>query len=160
MKATAVALQALLEAQGGFPGDEKAIYWLVGERKVQGRWRTTQENAASLRALQDFYRRYEKDEPAFTADLSLDGGAPLWSEKFLGRTLLARSKDFSPEAVFGSGDKAKLRFSKAGTGRLYYTLAETYAPAGFDKAASEGFEIEKSVTPLYGKTLRPGGGPW
>jgi len=157
VKATAVSLQALLEAQGGFPGDEKAVSWLVGERKVQGRWRTTQENAASLRALQDFYRRYEKEAPAFTADLSLEGGRSLWSEKFLGRTLLARSQDFKPEAVFGSGDKARLRFSRAGQGRLYYTLAETYAPAGFDRAASEGFEIEKSVTPLYGPALKAGG---
>ncbi|MDD5628129.1 MAG: MG2 domain-containing protein [Elusimicrobia bacterium] len=176
VKATAVSLQALLEAQGGFAGDEKAVYWLVGERKARGRWRNTQENAASLRALQDFYRRYEKEAPAFTAELSLEGGATsgsessrqasgsalpvgasLWSEKFLGRSLLARGKDFKPEAVFGAGDKARLRFSKTGTGRLYYTLSETYAPAGFDQAASEGFEIEKSVTPLYGKTLKAGG---
>ncbi|MCX5797496.1 MAG: MG2 domain-containing protein [Elusimicrobia bacterium] len=157
VKATAVSLQALLEAQGGFPGDEKAVYWLVGERKAQGRWRTTQENAASLRALQDFYRAHEKVEPDFTAELSLGGGQSLWNEKFQGRTLLARSRDFKPDAVFGSADKARLSFSKTGTGRLYYTVAETYAPASFDAAASEGFEIERSVTPLYGKTLKAGG---
>jgi len=69
VKATAVSLQALLERRG-FAGDEKAVYWLTTERKAQGRWRTTQENAASLRAFQDFYRRYEKEEPAFTASLS------------------------------------------------------------------------------------------
>ncbi|MBI5240768.1 MAG: hypothetical protein HY926_09870 [Elusimicrobia bacterium] len=157
VKATAVSLQALLEAQGGFPGDEKAVYWLTGERKAKGRWRTTQENAASLRALQDFYRRYEVEEPAFTAELSAEGGAPLWSEKFLGRTLLARTKDFKPEAVFGTGGKARLRFAKTGAGRLYYTLAQTYAPTGFDRDASEGFEIRRELKPLYGKTLKAGG---
>jgi uncharacterized protein YfaS (alpha-2-macroglobulin family) len=157
VKATAVSLQALLEAQGGFPGDEKAVYWLIGERKDQGRWRTTQENAVSLRALQDFYRTHEKDAPDFTADMSVDGGASLWSEKFLGRTLTARHKDLGLAEVFGSSDRARLRFSRTGQGRLYYTLAETYAPAGFAKAAAEGLEIEKTVKPLYGSTLRAGG---
>jgi hypothetical protein len=157
VKATAVSLQALLEAQGGFAGDEKAVYWLTEERKAKGRWRTTQENAASLRAFQDFYRRYEKEEPAFTAELSREGGPSLWSEKFLGRSLLARSRDFKPEAVFDAGGKARLSFSRSGTGRLYYTLAQTYAPAGFDDDASEGFSIKRELKPLYGKTLKAGG---
>jgi uncharacterized protein YfaS (alpha-2-macroglobulin family) len=157
VKATAVSLQALLEAQGGFAGDEKAVAWLTTERKAQGRWRTTQENAASLRAFQDFYRRYEKEEPAFTASLSPEGGSALWSEKFLGRTTLARTREFKPEAVLGEGGKARLSFAKTGTGRLYYTLAQTYAPAGFDEAAAEGFSIERELKPLYGKTLTAGG---
>lgn len=153
VKTTAMILQSLLEAQGGFPGDEKAVQWLVGERKDKGRWRTTQENASSLRALQDFYRRYEKDEPAFTAQLAQENGAQLWQGNFTGRTLLTRTQDFAPAAIFGAtADRSRLRLSKVGTGRLYYALGMSYAPSSFATAASEGFEIEKTVTPLYGKS--------
>ncbi|OGR59515.1 MAG: hypothetical protein A2X36_06250, partial [Elusimicrobia bacterium GWA2_69_24] len=150
VKTTALCLQALLEARGGFSGDEKAVQWLVGERKAKGRWRTTQENAASLHALQDFYRRYEKAVPDFFAEFGFDGGAPLWTERFAGRTLTSRGKGFSPAAVFAAGDKARLRFAKAGTGRLYYSLGMSYVPADVERKSWEGFEIEKSVTPLYG----------
>lgn len=154
-RTTAVALQALLEARGGFPGDEKAVRWLVEERK-SGRWRTTVENADSLRALQDFYRRYEKEVPAFTASLSRGGEASaLWSERFEGRTLTARRRSLPLDDVLAGKGSAKLALVKEGVGRLYYDLVLAYAPASFDKPASEGFEVERKVEPLRGD-LRAG----
>jgi alpha-2-macroglobulin len=157
---TSVILQALLESQGGFPGDEKVIRWLTQERKEKGRWRTTQENADSLRAFQDFYKRYEKDVPQFTATVSRsDAGAKtLWTERFEGRTLVDRKKQLSFSDVFGNSDASSLLFRKDGTGRLYYTLRMRYAPALYDKPEWEGFEIEKTVKPLYGsdKNLKAG----
>jgi uncharacterized protein YfaS (alpha-2-macroglobulin family) len=127
---------------------------------LKGRWRTTQENAASLRALQDFYRRYEKEEPDFTAVLGQENGPELWKERFMGRTLLTRTKDFSPTTIFGAkSDRSRLRLSKVGPGRLYYALGMSYAPSSFAARAAEGFEIEKNISPLYGKskTLSAGG---
>lgn len=158
---TARVLQAFLETKGGFPSDEKTVRWLIGERKAKSRWRTTCENAAALRALQDYYRRYEKDEPRFKATLSKgDSGRTqeVWHESFQGRTLSGRSKTFTLPALFGSGDKARLTIRKEGTGRLYYTLRLRYAPVRMDKPASEGLSIERTVKPLYGsgKEVRAG----
>lgn len=148
---TAIALQALLEARGGFPGDEKAARWLVEERKALGRWRTTAENSAGLRALQDFYRRYEKDEPAFTATLKRDGDASaLWTESFQGRTTVARRKSLPLDAVLGGAAQSRLALVKDGIGRLYYDLVLSYAPASFDAPAREGFELEREVKSLKG----------
>jgi len=156
-RTTAVVLQAFLEARGGFPGDEKAARWLVEERKNKGRWRTTEENAESLRALQDYYRRYEKDAPDFTASLSREGdGSALWTEHFAGRTLEARRKTLPLDAVFAGASAARLAFAKEGVGRLYYDLVLAYAPASFDKPESEGLSIERTVKPLRGGALTAG----
>jgi uncharacterized protein YfaS (alpha-2-macroglobulin family) len=50
----------------------------------------------------------------------------------------------------GSEKTARLVLNKEGTGRLYYTLRMRYAPSSFEKAASEGLTITKTVKPLYG----------
>ncbi len=155
VRTTAICLQALLEARGGFGGDEKAVAWLTGERKGSGRWRSTQENTSSLRALQDFYRRYEREEPDFTGRLTLQPGRALWSEPFKGRSLTARTREFGFGEIFAAGKRAMLSFVREGRGRLYYSLSMRYAPARFTKPAAEGLEITRSVRPLNG----PAGGP-
>lgn len=161
VKTTAVALQAMLETRGGFPQDEKVIQWLTSERKAKGRWRSTQENALSLWAFEDFYRRYEKDEPKFTASVvaqSKNGSRELFKETFTGRTLTARQKSLSLMDVLGNAREASLGFTKTGMGRLYYTLRMRYTAAALKVPVSEGFEVERSVTPLYGsdKNLKAG----
>lgn len=156
VKATAVALQALLEARGGFSGDEKAARWLVEERRALGRWRTTAENSAGLRALQDFYRRYEKEVPDFTASIRRVGESSiLYSERFSGRTTESRRKSLKLDEVLAGKNDARLELAKEGIGRLYYDLVLAYAPASFEKPASEGFELERKVEPLRGD-LRAG----
>jgi uncharacterized protein YfaS (alpha-2-macroglobulin family) len=156
-RTTAVVLQAFLEARGGFAGDEKAARWLVEERKNKGRWRTTEENAESLRALQDFYRRYEKDAPDFTGTLAREGeGSALWTEKFQGRTLEARRKSLPLDVVFAGAATARLSFAKEGIGRLYYDLVLAYAPASFAKPEAEGLSVERRIKPLRSGELTAG----
>lgn len=153
VKTTAVMLDALLNADGGFAGDEKAVRWLTTEKKNKGRWRNTQENAWALRAFQGFYRRYEKDEPDFRAVASVIGAggvSPLADEWFKGRSLAAPEWSFGFDRVFGTGEETKILFSKAGTGRLYYTLRMGFTPQRRDKPASEGLEISRSLKPMDG----------
>lgn len=160
VKTTAVMLDALLEADGGFAGDEKAVKWLTAEKKNKGRWRNTQENAWALRAFQGFYRRYEKEVPDFKAAASLIGdGAvtPLAEEWFKGRSLAAPEWSFGFGRVFGEREEAKVLFSKAGAGRLYYTLRMGFIPQRRDRPAAEGLEISRSMKPMDGgKTFKAG----
>ena len=152
----------MLQAEGGFPGDEKAVKWLTTERKNKGRWRTTQENSWSLRAFESFYRRYEKEEPDFKAVVSKlgeDGSmGELTEAQFMGRALVQVDKSFDFPLVFGEGEKAKVIFSKVGTGRLYYTLRMGFVPERRDKPASEGFEISRVVKPMDGSGVFKAGG--
>lgn len=160
VKTTALTLQALLDAKGGFPNDDRVIRWLTQERKIQGRWRTTHENAAALWAFQDYYRRYESDPPHFVGRLDREGASTstLWSVPFQGRSLLSLTKEFNPAELFGpSENETRLAFRKEGIGRLYYVLRYAYSPAGFDKPAEEGFAIERKIKPLLGgKELKAG----
>jgi uncharacterized protein YfaS (alpha-2-macroglobulin family) len=156
VKSTAVCLEALLTAQGGFPGDEKAVAWLTGERKDKGVWRNTQENAWSLRAFQAFFKRYEDKAPAFTAKLIQNGAAgdsELWSTPFQGRSLETQQKDFPLPQLFKAGDEARLDIQRQGEGRLYYSLAMDYLPGHWDKPDSEGFEVERVVKVLGTQTV-------
>jgi len=158
VKTTAVMLDALLEAEGGFPGDEKAIKWLTTEKKNKGRWRSTQENAWALRAFEGFFRRYEKDEPDFLATAAAAGSKePLLSRYFKGRGLASASGSAGFASVFGEKDEARLSLSKTGTGRLYYNLRLAFAPQRRDKPASEGLEISREMKPMDGgKIFRAG----
>ena len=151
VKTTAVMLDALLEAGDGFAGDEKAVKWLTGERKAKGRWRTTQENAWAFRAFQGYYRRYEKAAPDFTAEIvKTRTAARLVNNTFRGRSLVSAGATVDFKYIFDDDGPAKLVFSKAGTGRLYYTVRMGFTPEKRDKPASEGFEISKTVKPLAG----------
>ena len=152
VKTTAVMLEAMLEAEGGFPGDEKAVKWLTTEKKNKGRWRTTQENSWALRAFESFYRRYEKEEPDFKGSVLVMGGAPrpLAEQQFKGRKIMSASGSHGFFTVFGEGDDARLLFSKTGTGRMYYTLRLGFVPEKKDKPASEGFEMSREIKPMDG----------
>ena len=154
VKTTAIMLDAMLEAEGGFPGDEKAVKWLTVEKKNKGRWRTTQENSWALRAFETFYRRYEKEEPDFRAVVSRadESGvlSPLMEEHFSGRGLMTVDKSFGFPLVFGGGEKAKIMFGRIGAGRLYYSLRLGFVPEKRDKPASEGFELSREIRPMDG----------
>ncbi|MDD5209400.1 MAG: alpha-2-macroglobulin family protein [Elusimicrobiales bacterium] len=159
VQTTAVMLVAMLEAEGGFPGDEKAVRWLTTEKKNKGRWRTTQENSWALQAFQTFYRRYEKEEPDFKGSALLMGGLPkpLLEKQFKGRQLASASGNFGFDPLFAGGDTARLLFSKAGAGRLYYSLRMGFVPEKRDKPASEGFEMSREIKPMDGgKAFRAG----
>ncbi len=158
VKTTALTLQALLDTKGGFPNDDRVIRWLTQERKIQGRWRTTHENAAALWAFQDYYRRYESEPPDFVGRLDLEDAPTLWSVPFKGRSLVSLTKEFAPVDLFGpTGNESRLAFRKEGLGRLYYVLRYAYAPAGFEKSAEEGFSIDRQIKPLIGgKELKAG----
>ena len=152
VQTTAVMLDALIEAEGGFAGDEKAVKWLTTEKKNKGRWRTTQENSWALRAFETFYRRYEKEEPDFKGSVLLMGSfpKPLLEKQFKGRQPSSFGGNFGFDPLFGEGDTAKLLFSKSGTGRLYYSLRMGFVPEKKEKPASEGFELSREINPMDG----------
>lgn len=153
VRTTAVCLHALLEARGGFPGDEKVVRWLTEERRIRGRWRTTQENAAVFRAFQEYYRRYERERPDFTISAVL--GDAVWDEKFTGRTLETRVRVFPIDQV-RRDSPTPFRIQKAGAGRVYYTLRLSYARAQGLPPAEEGFSITKHMEPLHQGPVRAG----
>jgi uncharacterized protein YfaS (alpha-2-macroglobulin family) len=149
---TGFCLDALLQAQGGFAGDEKAAHWLAESRHQDGAWGDTQSNAWALMGLTRYFRHYEKDEPDFTATLAKADGSVLWNEPVKGRALAAKLKVLDSAQLYAGGD-GSVSLSKQGTGRLYYSLDLNWVPAQVDKPAFEGFEIRRQLQSLKGESV-------
>ena len=148
VRTTAAVLQALLATRGEVEFAEKAVKWLVTERR-SGRWRTTQENVYVFDALATFSRVYEKVRPDFTATVRMEGKRIL-SQAFAGRSLESRRR-FLPMSELVPGERQEVEIRKAGPGRLYYGMRLTYAPRGKLKPRDEGIRVEKTIRPAEGR---------
>ncbi|GJQ21940.1 MAG: peptidase inhibitor [Bacteroidia bacterium] len=152
-RTTALLLQTFVETQPENSLIPKMVRWLVDQQKV-GRWRTTQENLYVVDALATYIRVYEKEEPAFTAEVKLAGGL-LMKEMFRGRTFDTRQRSIAlSELVLGAD--YPIDIAKTGPGRLYYTIRMNYYPKGESRAKEEGFSITKSVEPVEGAPAADG----
>ncbi|MDZ7337178.1 MAG: MG2 domain-containing protein [candidate division KSB1 bacterium] len=149
VRTTAVILEALLETRGGFPLDDKAVAWLLEQRK-NGPWRTTQENVFALMALARYFAIYEKDVPNFKALLRV-GERTLLSETFAGRELSLRRATLGLDE-FPKGKRVPVDVEKSGTGQLYYGLRMNYFPAAAPSTRDQGITVLKTITPLSGRT--------
>lgn len=148
VRTTALILQTLLEINEDHPLLASIVRWLVEERQI-GRWRSTQENFYALAALNDYYRRYEKEEPSFKVKVALAGRLIL-EETFKGRNVGPRSSRLSL-AQFPAGKILPLEIRKKGPGRLYYGFRMTYAPLNPSQPRDEGLAVYKTIEPLEGK---------
>ncbi len=141
-RTTALCLQALLETKATFPHADKAVRWLMDERKM-GRWRTTQENSSVFEALTAFFRAYEKEIPDFTAEIRVAGESIL-QEAFQGRTTDVRRAEAGLNRFTAQKD-LPIEIAKSGPGRLYYGLRMAYYPLQAGPTRDEGLAIQKTI---------------
>ncbi|MEO6420267.1 MAG: alpha-2-macroglobulin family protein, partial [Polyangiaceae bacterium] len=109
-----------------------------------GTWRSTQETAWALLALDDYRRSNEKTVPDFDARVFL-GDEALMTAPFHERTVLAKTASFPAGKLFHAGGQP-LAFQVQGTGKLFYEARLRYSrrelpTAGLDR----GFFIRKFV---------------
>ena len=152
VKTTAVILQAALQTGVEVPQPYKAVNWLLGQLDASGHWSNTSVNAAVFSALDTYYRTQEATEPDFTAEVKL-GAAQKLTNSFKGRELTVHTHSVPFADVYAQGDTAPAVFSKKGTGNLYYSLSQVYAPARFDTPVDAGFTVERSITELDGSPV-------
>jgi uncharacterized protein YfaS (alpha-2-macroglobulin family) len=117
--------------------------WLVGARR-NGRWGNTQENAIAMKALVDYYRKYESVPPDFTATLAL-GARELVKETFKGRTTTSTVKDVPMAQLAQLAPPAStITVRREGAGTAFYNARLTYAPDAATLTSSDnGFRIER-----------------
>jgi uncharacterized protein YfaS (alpha-2-macroglobulin family) len=138
VRTTAITLDTLVRQTSDEQMTKQIVRWLMKVRE-KGRWRNTQENAWAMEALVDYYRRYEKETPNFTATATL-GDAVLARDEFRGRSTEAKLHDV-PMMKLQSGP---VQFTREGTGTLFYLMTLKYGLAGiFHDAADRGFSIER-----------------
>ncbi|WP_437948993.1 Ig-like domain-containing protein [Sorangium sp. So ce296] len=158
-RTSALVLRALLAARPAHPLAARLAAGLLADRRG-GTWRSTQETAWALIALDAYRRAQEKAAPDFEARVFL-GQAELFSAPFHGPTT-EQVKTSIPAARLASAGGAPLAFTVDGRGRLFYEARLRYArkqlpTAGLDR----GFYIEKSLRALAPEDLAAalGGAP-
>lgn len=150
VSATARTLQALLMAGLSPENDYQVASWLVSQINAQGHWNDTYTNAAVIRALQAYYAAREAEEPHFTATVS-QGDQVRLTANFEGRSLEEKDILLPFSTVYEKEAQPRFTFAKQGVGTLYYTLAQQYTPAAYDRPADAGFSITRTISTLDGK---------
>ncbi|CAM4840593.1 unnamed protein product, partial [Rotaria magnacalcarata] len=117
--------------------------------RVNGAWKSTQENCFVLIALDKYFHIREKDEPDFVANIWFDNDY-CDQHQYKGRTTNAYTRNIPMKAILSSSSSnisnndKNLIIHKDGNGRLYYRIAMNYAPSNLQlKAVNYGFKIER-----------------
>jgi hypothetical protein len=139
-----VILASLIAEQRAHDLIPKVVLGLLAHRKA-GRWDNTQDNVFVLQALDLYFAEYEKATPDFVARVWLGDGYA-GEHAFRGRTterfqIGVPMKTVAAKAARGPAD---LVIQKDGSGRLYYRIGMTYAPADLKlPAADYGFVVTR-----------------
>ena len=152
VKASALALDALLFAKQPFNDAFKTASWLLTQLNAQGHWNNTSVNAAAFMALNTYYQTMESVEPDYAASAKLGAKAVL-EAVFKGRSIEAKTASVPFAEAYGSGTETRVTFAKNGAGTLYYTLGQEYEPLSYPTPVDAGFTVSREITTLDGKPV-------
>jgi hypothetical protein len=150
-RTSALVLRALLAARPSHPMAAKLAMGLLAARKG-GSWRSTQETAWSLLALDDYRRAQEKSSPDFIAHVFL-GQNEIHTATFRERSV-AQVRTSLPASAVARAGNAALAFDVDGSGRLFYEARLRYARKELPSAPLDrGFFIKKTLRPVTAEGL-------
>jgi alpha-2-macroglobulin len=139
----ALVLRALLAADAGHPLIAPLARGLLSQRH-QGRFRTTQETAYALLALDAYRRVHETNAPQFSATVWL-GKSTLGKKSFQGQASGAQTLKVPFEQLASRGEQV-LGFEKKGNGTLYYEARLKYVRQTLPATALDlGFTVQKTL---------------
>src|SRR5205814_9499822 len=99
-RTTAITLGTLVRTADEEQLVKQMVRWLMQVR-TNGRWGNTQENVWAMESLVDYYRKYERETPDFTAVVTV-ANETLASDEFRGRSTEAKSHDVTMRALLVS----------------------------------------------------------
>ena len=148
-RTSAITLAALLSYRPAHTLGPRLARGLLEARRG-GTWRSTQETAFALLALDAYRKAQERVEPNFVARLWL-GGKRLLESTFRGRSAHAHEHFVAARALSG-GD---LVFDKEGAGQLFYAARLRYARTRLPSSALDrGFYVQKTLRAVSPESLR------
>lgn len=122
-EATAAALKLLAQAKPQSPLLPKAAQWLVAHRSEGFYWHSTKQTALVVDALTDYVRQSKELKPNFSVSVELNG-KEIAARSFT-EADLAQPLPFSVRVPAALANK--LRVTKNGAGRLYWSARAEYA---------------------------------
>lgn len=149
LKTQAIVLSALLTEEPEHPLAGKLVAELLLRREA-GTWRTTQESAFALLAIDQYWKAQEKEKPRFEARVWV-GETQLVKHAFEGRSTKAVVEQI-PMANLAEAGGLDLVFERGskdmmpGLGTLFYEARLKYAPVALPQVALDrGFAVQKTV---------------
>lgn len=121
-----IVLEGLLAADPTNPLISKLVLSLI-ERRSNGRWQNTLENALNLMVLQRYFSIRETTIPNFLARVWL-GDTFAGEHHFAGRTTEQYQVSIPLNQVGSPGETKPVILSNEGVGQLYYRLGLNYVP--------------------------------
>jgi len=142
-RTSALVLRALLAAQPDHPLAAELARGLLIQR-VDGSWRSTQETAYALLALDAYRKAQEKAVPDFQVKALL-GQQSVLDAEFRERTLSAQQTRVPIDKLAGS-KSSSLVFEKRGSGTLFYQARLRYARRTLPTdTLDQGFFVQKGL---------------
>jgi alpha-2-macroglobulin len=142
-RTSALVLRALLSVKPDHPLAAELARGLLIQR-VDGTWRSTQETAYALLALDAYRKAQEKAVPDFQVKALL-GQQSVLDAEFRNRSLSGEQARVAIGKVLGAKDGA-LVFEKRGSGTLFYQARLRYAHRTLPKdTLDQGFFVQKGL---------------
>lgn len=150
-RTSALVLRALVAARPSHALAPRLAMGLLADRRG-GTWRSTQETAWALLALDAYRRVQEKVEPNFTARVFL-GEAEITSASFEGRSVKQAVTTLPAAGLVAAGGSA-LAFDVDGKGRLFYEARLRYARKQMPtQPLDRGFFVKKTLRAVTPREL-------
>lgn len=147
-RTTAIVLRALVTVDPKHPLASRLTKGLLAARRG-GAWRSTQENAWALLALDDYRKAQETEEPDFDASVFF-GDQEVMKAAFHGPSVKAQSASFGAAKIFGRSGQ-NLAFQVNGKGKLFYEARLRYARTELPTTPIDrGFFVKKLI-----RSVRP-----
>ncbi len=152
-RTTALTLRALLAMDKNHPLAPRIAKGLLAMRKG-GSWRSTQETAWALLALDDYRKAQESVAPSFDARVFL-GDLLAHEAPFRGGSVKPQTVSFSTQKLLDSGAaNANLAFQVQGSGRLFYEARLKYARTELPTTPLDrGFFVQKTMRSVKAEDL-------
>ena len=145
-RTAALVLRALLTVKPDHPLAAELARGILLQR-VDGTWRSTQETAYALLALDAYRKAQEKVVPAFQVKALL-GQSTVFEGDFKGRALSARQSRVDIAKLAGTKG-ASLVFDKRGSGTMFYQARLRYARRTLPTdTLDQGFFVQKGLRPV------------
>jgi len=142
-RTSALVLRALLSVKPDHPLAAQLARGLLLQR-IDGTWRSTQETAYALLALDAYRKAQEKTVPDFQVKALL-GQQSVLDAEFRGRSLSAEQARVAIGKVLGS-KSGDLVFEKRGSGTLFYQARLRYARRTLpNDTLDQGFFVQKGL---------------
>ena len=147
----ALILHSLVKAAPDHSREDavRAVLYTLLQRQKGGYWQNTATTAHVLEAVHEYIRYAQLDSTDFTAASSLSGGE-LFTAAFKGAAAKPTFKSFpfaeQPVSQAKRDTLLPLRFTKTGTGQLYYTASLSYAlPQERQQPRDEGLGVSCTI---------------